>query len=106
MSFMDLFRRTDINEGVEQYKKEASAVLLDVRTKEEYKEGHIEGSINVPLQTIGNAKQHIKDISTPIYTYCLSGARSRQAAAALESMGYKKVINIGGIGGYRGKIVR
>ena len=31
MSFMDLFRRTDINEGVEQYKKEASAVLLDVR---------------------------------------------------------------------------
>ena len=49
MSFMDLFRRTDINEGVEQYKKEAGAVLLDVRTKEEYKEGHIEGSINVPL---------------------------------------------------------
>ena len=38
MSFMDLFRRTDINEGVEQYKKEASAVLLDVRTKEEYKD--------------------------------------------------------------------
>ena len=106
MSFMDLFRRTYINEGVEQYKKEAGAVLLDVRTKEEYKEGHIEGSINVPLQTIGNANQHIKDISTPIYTYCLSGARSRQAAAALEAMGYKKVINIGGIGGYRGKIVR
>ena len=78
----------------------------ELLTAEEYKAGHIEGSINVPLQNIGSIKQLIENLSAPIYTYCLSGARSRQAAAALEAMGYKKVINIGGIGGYRGKIVR
>lgn len=106
MSFLDIFKSTDINEGVEQYRKETDAVLLDVRTKEEYAEGHIEDSINIPLQVIENVKQRVKNTSVPIYTYCLSGARSRQAATALEKMGYVKVINIGGISGYRGKIVR
>lgn len=106
MSFFDLFRRTDINDGVEQYKNTEGAVLLDVRTPEEYREGHIEGSINIPLQTIGTVKQQIKNTATPIYTYCLSGSRSQQAVSMMKGMGYTKVINIGGINGYRGKIVR
>ena len=106
MGLRDLLRRTDINQAAELCREDETAVMLDVRTAEEYKAGHIEGSINVPLQNIGSIKQLIENLSAPIYTYCLSGARSRQAAAALEAMGYKKVINIGGIGGYRGKIVR
>lgn len=106
MSFFDLFKRADINEGIERYRQETDAVLLDVRTEEEYGEGHIEGSINIPLPVIKNAKQHIKNMSVSIYTYCLSGARSSQAAAVLETMGYTKVTDIGGISGYRGKIVR
>lgn len=106
MGFADLFQRTDINKGMEQYRSETDGILLDVRTREEYAEGHIESSINIPLQAIGNVTQHIQNKSVPIYTYCLSGARSRQASASLKAMGYTKVINIGGIHGYRGEIVR
>lgn len=106
MGFADLFQRTDINKGMEQYRSETDAILLDVRTKEEYAEGHIDGSINIPLQMIGNVTERIEDQSAPIYTYCLSGARSRQAAASLKAMGYTKVVNIGGIHRYRGEIVR
>ena len=74
MSFMDLFRRTDINEGVEQYKKEASAVLLDVRTKEEYESGHIPGAINIPLSDINDTPiSSLPDKSQMILVYCRSG---------------------------------
>ena len=45
MSIFNLFSRKDINEGVVQYRKEDNAVLLDVRTGEEFSEGHIEGSL-------------------------------------------------------------
>lgn len=106
MSFLDLFKKADINEGLERYRQETDAVLLDVRTEEEYAEGHIEGSMNIPLPVIRTAKKKIKNMSVPIYIYCLSGARSRQAAEALKTMGYTKVMDIGGISGYRGKIVR
>ena len=81
-------------------------MLLDVRTAEEYKAGHIEGSINVPLQNIGSIKQLIENLSAPIYTYCLSGERSRQAVSALRAMGYTNVSNAGGINGYRGRLAR
>lgn len=106
MSFFNLFKTPDINQGIEKYKQEAEAVLLDVRTEEEYEQGHIENSINVPLHMIKNAKKYIKTDAVPIYVYCLSGARSSQAVAALKKMGYTNVINIGGINRYRGKIVR
>ena len=46
MNFFNLFVRKDINEGIERYLKEENAVLLDVRTNEEYADGHIEGSVN------------------------------------------------------------
>ena len=51
-------------------------------------------------------KQLIENLSAPIYTYCLSGARSRQAVSALRAMGYTNVSNAGGINGYRGRLAR
>ena len=53
MSLLNMFKRTDINDGVDEFRNTPNAVLLDVRTKEEYKDGHIEGSINIPLQKQG-----------------------------------------------------
>ena len=49
MGLRDLLRRTDINQAAELCREDETAVMLDVRTAEEYKAGHIEGSINVPL---------------------------------------------------------
>ena len=47
MGFFDLFKKTDINEGVVAYKNTKNAVLLDVRSAEEYAQGHIPGSRNI-----------------------------------------------------------
>lgn len=52
MDLFSLFKKTDINEGVRLFLDTRPAVLLDVRTKEEYAQGHIKRSINIPLQEI------------------------------------------------------
>lgn len=106
MSFLDLFKRPDINSGVEEWRSRADAVLLDVRTADEYRQGHIDGSINIPLQNITAVKSRIPDLNKPLYVYCYSGSRSSQAVSALKSMGYVNVTNIGGICSYRGRTVK
>ncbi len=105
MGFLNIFKQPDINAGVDQFQKIDNAVLIDVRTEDEYKSGHIEGSINIPLQNISDVQNRIKELNTPIFVHCLSGGRSAKAASALKSMGYTNVTNIGGINGYRGKVV-
>ena len=105
MSFMNLFKRPDINKGVEDWSTGKDAVLLDVRTVDEYRQGHIDGSLNIPLQNIHAVKNNIPDLDKSIYVHCLSGARSAQATSVLKSMGYTNVTDIGGINSYRGKVV-
>ena len=83
MNFFNLFVRKDINEGIERYLKEENAVLLDVRTNEEYAAGHIEGSIHLPIGEIDRVGTVIMDKDVPIYVYCRSGQRSERAAAYL-----------------------
>lgn len=106
MSFMDFLKRPDINKGVEEWRNTTNAVLLDVRTVDEYRQGHIDGSLNIPLQNIHVVKNNIPDLDKPIYVHCLSGARSAQATSVLKSMGYTNVTDIGGINFYRGKVVK
>lgn len=106
MGFLDLFKGVDINEGVQAFKETKNALLLDVRTPEEYKDGHIEGSVNLPLQSISNIKSMSIGKDRPIFVHCLSGSRSSQATAKLKKLGYANVTNIGGISAYRGKVVR
>lgn len=106
MRFFDFMKDPDINQGVKEYSTTDSAVLLDVRTPDEYRQGHIPGSKNVPLHSISKVVGMIDNKSTPIFVHCLSGARSRQAAAILKQMGYTNVKNIGGISAYAGKVER
>ena len=104
MSIFDFFKQPDINQGVQEYKNAAGAVLLDVRTPQEYREGHIPGSQNVPLQQLDKVEEVTKNKDTVLYVYCHSGARSRQAVSLLKHMGYTNVHNIGGIAAYSGKV--
>ena len=70
------------------------ALIIDVRTHEEYKEGHINGSLNVPLNDIEKAMSWlIKDV--PTIVVCASGGRSAQAKDILDANGYTKVYNGG-----------
>ena len=52
MSIFDILKIPDINEGLRAFHSENDAVLLDVRTREEYNEGHIPESVNIPLSDI------------------------------------------------------
>lgn len=104
MGLFGFFKQPDINQGIEEYNTASGAVLLDVRTPQEYREGHIPGSKSVPLKTIDKVASVVKAKDTPLYVYCYSGARSRQAVNMLQRMGYTNVINIGGIAAYSGKV--
>ena len=103
MVIFDLVRQPDINKGVRDYRKTGGAVLLDVRTPKEYREGRIPESENVPLQELDKIDDVVENKDTPLFVYCYSGGRSRQAAVMLEHMGYTRVQNIGGIMDYSGK---
>jgi rhodanese-related sulfurtransferase len=104
MGIFDFFKQPDINQGVQEYKNAAGAVLLDVRSPQEYREGHIPGSQNVPLQQLDKVEEVTENKDTVLYVYCRSGARSRQAVSLLKHMGYTNVHNIGGIAAYSGKV--
>ena len=106
MGFFDLLKSPDMNQGVKDYQATPGAVLLDVRTPEEYREGHIPGSKNVPLQSLDKVTGLVNHQDTPMFAYCYSGARSAQAVSALQRIGYTNVKNIGGIAAYAGKVER
>ena len=104
MGIFDLLKQPDINKGILEYRNTNGAVLLDVRTAQEYQEGHIPGSKNVPLQTIDKIRSVADNKDTALFVYCHSGGRSRQAVSALQHMGYTNARNIGGIAAYSGKV--
>ena len=104
MGFFDFMKRPDINQGLQECRSVLGAVLVDVRSSREYREGHIPGSLNLPLEIIDSAPSVLKNREAPLYVYCYSGARSAQAARVLVSMGFRNVKNIGGIVSYSGPV--
>ena len=106
MGIFDYFQKQDINEGLARFKNESRAVLIDVRTPDEYAGGHIPRSRNLPLDQITKAESALPDKNLPLYVYCEKGSRSKKACAQLEKMGYTNVQNIGGFETYKGKAER
>ena len=104
MGLFDNMMGPDLKQGLAEFEQTTGAVLLDVRTPEEYAGGHVAGSRNLPLQMITRVEDEISDKEMPLFVYCQSGARSRRAAAFLEKIGYAHVKNIGGLAGYTGPL--
>ena len=76
MGISDLFRPADINHGVRLFRSTPGATLLDVRTEQEYREGHIPGSKNVPLHQLDKVEDVAENKDGALFVYCYSGARS------------------------------
>ncbi len=102
MSLFNRFKRPCLEVGLERFHSTGGAILLDVRTREEYAGGHVPGSRNIPLDRLSTAKL---EKSRPIFVYCRSGTRSAQACAQLTEQGYE-AINLGGVASYRGTLER
>ena len=80
------------------------AVIIDVRTPQEYQTGHIKGSLNIPLQSLtGPALAKLKK-DTPVITCCASGMRSASARSILLNNGFSEVHNAGPWSSLQGKI--
>jgi len=71
------------------------AIILDVRSQGEYASGHIQGSVNIPVNKLPESLNKLKSKDKPIIACCASGMRSASAKAILESKGYTSVFNGG-----------
>lgn len=87
-------KKKSFDDFVRMGKEDANVLFIDCREHDEYHQGHVENSLNYPVSKIETLDV---DFSTPLYVYCLSGARSRMACMILRKMGYLNVTNIGGI---------
>ncbi|WP_124641644.1 MULTISPECIES: rhodanese-like domain-containing protein [Amniculibacterium] len=76
--------------------KRNGAIIIDVRSKVEFAGGHIKGSLNIPLNTLSQNLNILKDKNKTIITCCASGMRSATAKGILKSNGYTQVFNGGG----------
>ena len=103
MGLFDRFFKRGINARVAEAKHDPDTVIIDVRSPEEYAEGHIEGTVNIPLERIAEAKDCFA--GKHLLVHCASGARSDQAVAALKAAGVEDVENIGGIMSWTGPVV-
>jgi rhodanese-related sulfurtransferase len=90
---------------VEEARTRPGSRIIDVRTPQEYDYGHVKGALNIPLDSLQKIQAKVPDMATPLYVYCLSGARSARACSQLRAMGYSNIINIGGINSYGGPVV-
>jgi phage shock protein E len=66
---------------------ERGAIVIDVRTPGEFASGHVKGSLNIPVDTIGGQIARVKAMNKPIITVCRSGARSAAAESMLKQAG-------------------
>ena len=99
--------RTEIKEVSVQETKDLlqknGHMLLDVREKDEYREGHLEGAVSLPRGFLEiKVETTVPEKSTPIIAYCAGGTRSLLAAKALKEMGYQNVVSMaGGYGAWK-----
>lgn len=90
-------KEISVQEADELLKKNGKYLLLDVREKDEYREGHLEGALSLPRGFLEiKIESAVPDKSTPILAYCAGGVRSLLAANALKEMGYQNVISMSG----------
>ena len=102
-------KNTDSSDGSVNYMEAKEkiindgAILLDVRTKDEYNEKHIDGASLLPLDIIDidSISQIVSEKDTPIIVYCRSGNRSQQAREKLIALGYSKVYDLGAMSNWK-----
>lgn len=92
----------------DQLNEDANAVILDVRTEDEFNEGIIPGAINIDIYKGQGFIYSIEELdkSKNYYVYCRSGGRSGQACSIMKELGFENAYNLlGGIMNWEGEVV-
>ena len=100
------YRQVSSDEAAAMMASESDYLILDVRTREEYEQGHIPGAVCVPNESIGSGElSALPRKDQLILVYCRSGNRSKQAAQKLADAGYTNIVEFGGILSWTGETV-
>lgn len=90
-------QKGDININELKRKMEQGAIVIDVRSNQEYREGHIQGAINIPeFEITSRIEKEIPQKNQLIILYCQYGGRSRKAYNKMRNMGYTNIYNLYG----------
>ncbi len=73
--------------NIETIIRENQGTIIDVRTTQEFRSGHVKGAVNIPLQEIANKTNELKGMKQPLVLCCASGGRSSQATQFLSQQG-------------------
>ena len=95
------------DKAAEMMQQDNGSVIVDVRTHEEFAEGHIPGAVCIPNETITDTMpEELPDKEQIILIYCRTGVRAKAAAERLAGLGYEHVYEFGGIVDWKGEIVK
>lgn len=101
------YKQISQEEAKEMMNREDGHIIVDVRRRDEYDEGHLPDAILIPNESIDKTRpQELPDLDQIILVYCRSGRRSKEASEKLAAMGYKNVYEFGGIITWTGETVR
>jgi phage shock protein E len=96
VAFFLLKRASFVSADVAHEHLRKGALVVDVRTPEEFRREHLPQAVNIPLGDLAEGvSRQVKDKSQPILVHCLSGGRSALAKRQLKKMGYTNVFNLG-----------
>lgn len=89
---------SDRNIPIQNYEPKNQDKLVDIRTPEEFSEGHLQGAVNIDFfeDDFVDTFQHHFAKSDTIYIYCKSGGRSSKAFKMLDELGFKNLIHLDG----------
>lgn len=94
----DLYEQISQEEAKRIMDTESDYIIVDARTEAEYSEGHIDGAICIPNETINDTEpEQLPQKDQLVLIYCRSGRRSKEAAKKLAKLGYSNIKEFGGI---------
>ncbi len=95
------------DEAKKQLDSGENIVLIDVRDKNEFAQGHIEGAINIPMSIVSDEIENaVPNKDQKIFVNCLSGGRSKASCSLIEAKGYTNVHDIGGVSSWKFGLVK
>jgi phage shock protein E len=99
VAFFALKRLSYVSAETARKLRAEGALVIDVRSPEEFRQGQVPGAINIPLGELGESlPRRVPDRSQALLLHCLSGTRSGVAKRQLQGMGYTNVFNLGSFG--------
>jgi len=87
--------RGDLRQQAHVLVETEHGLLLDVRSQEEFAEGHVQGAVNIPVQDLPRRLSEVGSKDRPVVVYCAAGPRASRATRLLTDAGFTRVLDLG-----------